>query len=177
MARKKLNKPKNINAKNRVRRERETLPWKFTLLTIACILLLIVGFFGAARQHFASIDFGIKNSKLRKQIDDLKQEQRRFLLDKEIAFSPSEIKKSAEKIGFRERTMEDIEIIKVSKTPIEKSEIIKTVDTKPIPATLLNMKENPLKKIISAESDSKPVIKGANKNTKKNVNGKWKTDN
>ena len=167
MARKKLNKPKKTNTKRGAKRERETLPWKFALLTIICILFLVVGFFGAARQHFASMDYGIKNSKLRKQIDDMKQEKRRLLLEKEVALSPFEIKKSAEKIGFRERSLEDIEIVKVRKTPVEKSAIIKTVDSKPV-KTLLSVKENPLKKIIKAESDSKLMSKIADKDAKKN---------
>ena len=168
MAQRKLNKPKKTNTKKGAKREHETLSWKFTLLTIVCILFLVVGFFGAARQHFASIDFGIKNSKLRRQIDNLKQEKRRLLLDKEVALSPFEMKKSAQKIGFRERSPEDIEIVKVRQTPVEKSEIIKTVDSKPV-KTFLKVKENPLKKIIKAESDSRLLSKISDKEAKKNA--------
>ena len=80
---------------------------------LVCGLLLVVGFFGAARQHFASIDYGIENSKLKKQIEELKSEQVRFKLAKEVALSPAEIKKSAKKMGFTEMTASNIQAFHV----------------------------------------------------------------
>jgi hypothetical protein len=65
-----------------------------------CGLILISGFFFAARQHFASMDYGIKNSRLRKQIDDLKAEKQRLLFARELSLSPNEIKRSAERAGL-----------------------------------------------------------------------------
>jgi hypothetical protein len=66
---------------------------------VACVGVLACGFFFAARQHFSSMDFGMKNSRLRKQIDDLESEKRRLLLAREISLSPNEIKKAAAKVG------------------------------------------------------------------------------
>ncbi len=97
MSRKKIS-PKNPTKKNT--RARDPIAWRYGFLTLCCGLVLVVGFFFAARQHFSSIDFSIKNSKLKKQIDELEAEKRRLQLDKEIALTPSEIKKAAEKIGF-----------------------------------------------------------------------------
>jgi AmiR/NasT family two-component response regulator len=71
--------------------------------------ILVVGFFFAAQQHFSSIDYGIKNSRLRKQIDELEAEKRRLLLAKEVSLSPSEIKKAARKMGFMRMTAANIE--------------------------------------------------------------------
>ena len=88
----------------KVKHERDPIPWRYCLLTLICGLFLVVGFFFAARQHFAAIDFGIKNSKLRKQLDDLEDEKRRLLLAKEFAVSPTEIIKAAKKIGFTQTT-------------------------------------------------------------------------
>ena len=88
----------------RVKHERDPIPWRYCLLTLICGLFLVVGFFFAARQHFAAIDFGIKNSKLRKQLDDLEDEKRRLVLAKEFAVSPTEIIKAAKKIGFSQTT-------------------------------------------------------------------------
>ena len=85
-----------------VKRERDPIPWRYCLLTLICGLLLVGGFFFAARQHFAAVEFGLKNSKLRKQFEDLNDEKRRLLLAKEIAVSPTEIIKAARKIGFSE---------------------------------------------------------------------------
>ena len=69
-------------------------------LIFVCGLLLIGGIFLAGRQHFSSMDYGMKNSRLRKQIDDLEAEKRRLLLAREISLSPMEIKKAAMKVGF-----------------------------------------------------------------------------
>lgn len=65
-----------------------------------CLVIVISGFFLAARQHFASIDYGIRNSRLRKQLDDLEAEKRRLMVAREISLSPSEIKKAAKKYGL-----------------------------------------------------------------------------
>lgn len=89
---------------------RDQIPWRYCILTLCCGLILVVGFFFAARQHFSSIDFGIKNSRLRKQIDDLESDKRRLILAKEIALSPAEIKKAAKKIGLTEMTASNIEV-------------------------------------------------------------------
>ena len=80
---------RKINKKERIRREKDPIPWRYCLTTLACGLFLVVGFFGAARQHFSSIDYGIKNSNLRKQVEELESENRRLLLTKEIALSPA----------------------------------------------------------------------------------------
>jgi hypothetical protein len=72
--------------------------------------MLVVGFFFAARSHFSSIDFGIKNSRLRKQIEELEADKRRLILSKEIALSPAEIKKAAKRIGLTEMTASNIEV-------------------------------------------------------------------
>ena len=67
---------------------------------IACGMILVSGFFFAGRQHFASMDYGIRNSRLRKQLDDLQAEKRRLLFSREVAISPNEIKKAAQKTGL-----------------------------------------------------------------------------
>jgi hypothetical protein len=77
------------------------LPWRFVLLTAICACLLATGFFFAARQHFSTIDLGLKNSKLRKQIDDLESERRRLVLAKEVSVSPIQIARNA-RYGLRE---------------------------------------------------------------------------
>jgi nitrogen regulatory protein PII len=106
---------KTPNRKPQIRREREPISWKYILLTSFCGLLLVVGFFGAARQHFASINYGIENSKLKKQIEELKSEQVRLKLAREVALSPAEIKKSAKKMGFTEMTASNIQAFHVEK--------------------------------------------------------------
>lgn len=100
---------------------RDPIPWKYCFLTLGCGLILVVGFFFAARSHFASIDFGIKNSKLRKQIEELEADKRRLILSKEIALSPAEIKKAAKKLGLTEMTASNIEVYRPKPESKEKS--------------------------------------------------------
>ncbi|CAN5144661.1 hypothetical protein BH20ACI2_BH20ACI2_04540 [soil metagenome] len=71
----------------------------------ACGLILTSGFFFAARQHFSSMEYGIKNSRLRKQLDDLRAEKQRLIYTREVAISPNEIKRAAKKASmFDSRT-------------------------------------------------------------------------
>lgn len=106
--------PKNEN----VRREQDPIPWRYCLLTLVCGLLLVVGFFWAARQHFSAMDFGIKNAKLRQQKESLEAEQRLLDRNREISLSPAEIKKVAKKIGLQDLTAESIEVISSIKNSI-----------------------------------------------------------
>lgn len=100
-------KPKN----DRVKRQRDPLPWRYCLLTLVCGLILVGGFFYAARQHFSAMDYGIKNAKLRQQKEELEAEQRRLYLSREISLSPAEIKKAAKKIGLHEYASSSIEAV------------------------------------------------------------------
>jgi len=80
------------------------MPWRFFILMVLCAAVLASGFFFAARQHFSTMDLGLKNSKMRKQIEDLESERRRLILSKEVSLSPSEIARTAHSMGFREHT-------------------------------------------------------------------------
>lgn len=73
------------------------------LTSLICIGVVAAGFFFAARQHFATMEFGLKNSQLRKQVENLEAEHRRLILAKEMSLSPAAIKETASKLGFRER--------------------------------------------------------------------------
>jgi hypothetical protein len=129
MSRKKIT--KNTTPK-KTTGERDPIPWRQCLLTLICGLFLVIGFFGAARQHFSSIDFGIKNSKLRKQVDELEAEKRRMLLTKEVVLSPGEIKKSAKKIGFTEMSASNIEVFRNNPETQQKPPANKTANAKPV---------------------------------------------
>lgn len=106
-------------APQKIKRERAPLPWRYFLMTVLCGLFLVVGFFFAARQHFSAIDYGIKNSRLRKQIDELETEKRQLMLAKEIALSPAEIKKAAKKMGLSAMTASNIEAFRGVRNPTQ----------------------------------------------------------
>ena len=77
------------------------LNWQYLLLVLVCGAVVAAGFFFAARQHFMSMDYGFKNSKLKKQLEDLEAEKRRLVLAREISLSPTEIRKAASKAAMR----------------------------------------------------------------------------
>ena len=125
---------KKISTKNPTKKKHRTsdpIPWRYGFLTILCGLVLVVGFFFAARQHFSSIDFSIKNSKLKKQIDELETDKRRMQLAKEIALTPGEIKKAAKKIGLTEMTASNAEVSRASIEKQEKPQLEKSENAKP----------------------------------------------
>ena len=88
--------------------------WPTFVLIVACGLMLVTGLFFAGRQHFSSMDFGMKNSRLRKQIDELQAEKRRLLLAREIALSPTELKKAAMKVGLGDPVAPQPELAKAT---------------------------------------------------------------
>ena len=79
-----------------------TPSWIYVAVMIACVCFLAVGFFFAARQHFMAMDLGIKNSKLRKQVEEMEGEQRRLVLAREVVRSPLEMKRIAARHGLRQ---------------------------------------------------------------------------
>lgn len=129
-----MNRKKNRSAKlPSIKREREPVPWKYCLLTVFFGLLFASGFFFAAQQHFYSVEYGMQNSRLRGQIDDLRSQNRRLILHKEAALSPYEIKEAATKIGLRSLTVSSLQA--VGGDPVfEKveSEIVREIPAVPV---------------------------------------------
>lgn len=58
---------------------------KYLMIAAVCGVVFIASLFFAARQHFSSIDYSIKNAKLRKQIEDLEYDKQRLKLNRELA--------------------------------------------------------------------------------------------
>ncbi|MEO6590348.1 MAG: hypothetical protein ABIP06_13700 [Pyrinomonadaceae bacterium] len=153
MNRKKIT-PKKSTKKNN-NRQSEPLPVRYILLTLTCGLILVVGFFFAARQHFSAIDYGIKNSKLKKQIDELETDKRQLILAKEIALTPGEIKKAAQKIGLTMMTASNIEVFRPNGEVKEKPQASKNDDVKP--------KQISPVKTVAAKTEVKKIEKAENK--------------
>lgn len=108
---------------------REPMQWRYSVLTALCGAILLAGFFFAARQHFASMDYGIKNSTLRKQIEELESEKRRLLLAREVSVSPAELKKAARKVGYFGGGDETLQPAKIAHVAKEKPAIRNAADT------------------------------------------------
>jgi hypothetical protein len=117
---------------------------------------MILGFFFAARQHFSSIEFGIKNSRLRKQLDELEAEKRRLLLAKEVSMSPVELMKSARRIGFAQSGSPNLpavsQIVKANAAVTAKTpNVQKTVMSKPAVTVDSNARAEKLDRQIKRE--------------------------
>lgn len=80
-------------------------PARLYALMFVCLTLVVSVFFFAARKHFSTVDYNMRNSMLRKQLDDLESEKKRLLLVREVSLSPSEIKKAAKKYGVGDLDM------------------------------------------------------------------------
>ena len=69
----------------------------------------------------------MKNSKLRKQLEDLESENRRLLLAREVSLSPAEITRTARNLGFREVIAGPaLPTLAAAKTPLLKSSVEKS---------------------------------------------------
>lgn len=98
-----------------------TLPWSYLVVIAICGCVIAAGFLLAARQHFVSMDLGMKNSKLRKQLEDLETENRRLTLAREVASSPIEMTKTARNFGFVEAGESPL-VVQASVTPQKKTD-------------------------------------------------------
>ncbi|HKP67840.1 MAG TPA: hypothetical protein VJV05_01070 [Pyrinomonadaceae bacterium] len=145
--------PSAVRTRSRVATPSRELSWSFVLLVILCACFVAAGFFFAARQHFTAMEYSMKNSKLRDQIRSLENEKRRLELAREVAVSPTAIRKAARGIGMSESSepsavlasvkpeQEKIQVTKVSdvKSPEPKSAtsaaVVRTVMTAPAQAS------------------------------------------
>ncbi len=131
-------------ARKKAAQQNDATRWRTYALMLGCGLMLLTGFFFAGRQHFLSMDYGMKNSRLRKQVDDLETEKRRLLLAREVSLSPNEIKKALSKSGMTDPAAAPVEgeVAQVAvatrekalpKTAAEvKPMVIKTVSVNPV---------------------------------------------
>lgn len=141
--------------------------WPTYMLMLVCGLVLVSGFFLAGRQHFSSMDFGMKNSKLRKQIDDLEAEKRRLLLAREVSLSPMEIKKAAKRTGMIDQGESAGMVAQVASATKEKavpqpstevkSMIVKTASVAPVQAAMTASYPKPEKE--SPKPDRERIVK------------------
>lgn len=134
-----------------IQRKAATAPkrWRTYLLMSACGLTLVSGFFLAGRQHFSSMDYGMRNSKLRRQVDELEAEKRRLMLAREVSLSPAELKKAAKKTGITDPAASGV-VAQLSSVTRDKA----------IPATVAP-DAKPLVIKTAAVTSAKPVVEKA----------------
>jgi hypothetical protein len=147
----KKRKAPNSNRSNRRRSNHDRISFRTVLITFVCGGLVLAGIFLAASQHFSAMNVGMENSKLRKQLEDFKAENRRLTLAKEVAMSPAQITKLAREIGFDTPQPTEVAAVKsVEKAAEQPTEEQATVE-------LASVKESPIEKrdrIIKTETAS-----------------------
>ncbi len=140
------------------------LPLSYLIVLVICGCIIAAGFLLAARQHFVSMDLGMKNSKLRKQLDDLETEQRRLILAREVALSPKEITRTARDLGFVD-TLEQALAVPV---PVVKAAEPATASK----AMVINLKVPPAGPALAKTAYQRPVTSVARSEPPKKPDGR-----
>jgi cell division protein FtsL len=84
-----------------ITRERDRRAFSRLALLLTCGLVLAGGFVFAAGQHFAAVRYGYQSEELRRERARLLEEQRRLLLEREVATSPTRLERAAREIGLQ----------------------------------------------------------------------------
>ena len=95
---------RRLPAKHRnapVPREKDTEALLRLGLLLVVGLGLACGFVYAGRQHFAALRYGYETEKLRRERDQLAEQQRRLILQREEAASPMKLEQAAKRLGMQ----------------------------------------------------------------------------
>jgi hypothetical protein len=114
-------------------------------------VILVAGFFLAARQHFSSMEYGLQNSRLRRQIDELESEKRKLTVSREVSLSPVELRKAVRRIGFIDAPQPQIDSYSSGDRIVDRT-VMNVVDSKKISS------EKPANKVVKTVI-SAPVTK------------------
>lgn len=144
------------------------LPLSYLVVLAICGCVIAAGFLLAARQHFMSMDLGMKNSKLRKQLEDLETEQRRLVLAREVALSPKEITKTARDLGFVD-TLEQtlavpVPVVKALAPEMPKASVVKASAPAGVPALTKTAYQRPVPAVAKSEPPKKANVKKPSRN-------------
>ena len=96
----------------RVARERDPGALLRLGLLLFCGLTLAGGFVYAGGQHFAALKLGYETENLRKVRNNLAEDQRRFLLEREAAASPARLERAARQLGMQPMQAEQLDPLK-----------------------------------------------------------------
>jgi hypothetical protein len=113
---------KSNNPSATIRRPQRPQPssWHYYTVAVICCVVLVAGFLFAARQHFSSMEYGLQNSRLRRDLDELQSEKRRLLLSREMTISPTELRKAIRRIGYIDAPAQ-VEAVRAQNPGVQKS--------------------------------------------------------
>ena|SRR2546422_6566437 len=84
-----------------VRRERDQGLIRKLAALLICGLVLSSGFVYAAREHFAALQLGYQSENLRRERQQLLEDQRRLFLEREEVASPVKLERAARRLGMQ----------------------------------------------------------------------------
>jgi cell division protein FtsL len=113
------------NAK--IRRTRDVSALSRLALLLFCGLVLAGGFVFAAKQHFAAVQYGYQNERLRTERKRLLEERQLLSLEKETISSPGRLEPAARALGLKPATAAQIAPLE-AKTVDETSTRVAAVD-------------------------------------------------
>jgi cell division protein FtsL len=93
-------------------RERDQRALVRLALLLLCGLALASGFVYAGGQHFAALRFGYETENQRKVREELVEQQRRLLLEREAAASPARLERAARQLGMQPMQAAQIDPLK-----------------------------------------------------------------
>lgn len=102
-----------------VRRERDPRAARRQRLLLAGCLVLAAGFIYAVRLQIMAVDYGYKTESLRREREQLLDEQRRLQLAVEENSSPSQLERAARELGMQPARAAQIEANAAAQQPGE----------------------------------------------------------
>ena len=96
-------------ANTHLRRERDPRAFRRQLCLLASCLLLAAGFIMAVRQQIVAVEYGYKTEALRREREELLDEQKRLLLKLEQVSSPAQLEAAAREMGLQPARAAQIE--------------------------------------------------------------------
>ena len=102
-----------------VRRERDPRAARRQVLLLAGCLVLAGGFVFAARLQILAVEYGYKTEALRREREQLLDEQRRLLLAVEESSSPAQLEQAGRELGMQPARAEQIEAAAARRAPEE----------------------------------------------------------
>lgn len=100
-----------------VRRERDPRATRRQALLLAGCLVLACGFIYAVRQQILAVDYGYKAEALRREREELLDEQRRLLLAVEESSSPARLEEAGRELGMEPARASQIETAGARRAP------------------------------------------------------------
>ena len=124
----------------RIAREKDTEAFLRLGLLLVVGLGLACGFVYAGRQHFVALRYGYETETLRRERDQLSDQQRRLILQREEAASPVKLEQAAKRLGMQPLQAAQIDPLRQAANNAKDNVTIKSKETAAKPNAKPNTK-------------------------------------